>query len=447
MNKHLISPLLLTMLLQACGGSSSSAPEVPVEPVEYTFALTSQLTNVCGVKSAFTDVELLLQDDTWQTLEVYQPDENGVISFVTESEFINYTIVAKDQKGDEAEGLNVVSYYQASSDTSAYYQAQFDNMLDKLNEESCECVTQDLELTHTPFTTQTQVASSLSYESLEIVDASHTLFKGVNVCRVTGEQWPLHSFSILGTDDEQVIFGAAQFINDFTANDEGIWSLAAIIQTKDFPLDMPHQDFNTNQIIGNIKHFPTNVNIVDESLPIFHNHIHKAERYYQSQATVNFTPDNFDPVPVVKTYQQIISTVPEDSFLVKASEQKPAFNDPHFDEIKSDGSYDYSVVSGYSMAVIQYTFRVYDPSTSSIMPAQWTYYGPEKGVLALSVPLPGYEDTFKSDNVEKSYVRLINSIKADTYQDYIKHYQGDHTSDMTSNFVQNIHEASVSRKF
>jgi len=448
LNKYLISPLILSLLLQACGGSSSSTPEVPVEPIEYNFSLTSQLTNTCGVSSAFTEVELLLQDDTWQTIETYKTDENGVISFVTTNEFINYTIVAKDQKGSEAEGLNVVSYYQASSNTPAHYQAQFDELADTLNKESCECITQDLELTHTPFTTQTQVASSLSYDSLEAKDSSHTLFKEVNVCRVIGEQWPLHSFSILGTDADQMAIGAAQFIDDFTANDEGVWSLFAIISTKDFDLVTQHQAFTTNQIIGNTKHFITDVITEDESLPTFYTHDYQSENFYQSQASVTF--DERDSVvrsSVVKTTHQVISTSPEESFAVKANEQRPPIDDIGITEIKPDGSYDYSDV-GFPMAVISYTFLAFEPTTNLLMPAKWTFYGPEKGTLAISAPLTGYEDIIDIETRKEAIdVRLVKSMSTHNYQDYVKYYQDGRTVDMSNDFVKNINEVLLNVEF
>ncbi len=445
MNKYLISPLLLTLLLPACGGSSSDAPEVAVEPVEYTFSLTSQLTNACDVSSAFTEVELLLQDETWQTLDVYQPDENGVISFVTTSEFINYTLVAKDQKDNEAEGLNVVSYYQASSATPAHYQAQFDELMDNA---SCECITQDLELTHTPFTTQTQVTSSLSYDSLEVNDSSHTLFKGVNVCRVIGEQWPLHSFSILGTDADQMAIGAAQFIDDFTANDEGVWSLFAIISTKDFDLVTQHQAFTTNQIIGNTKHFITDVTKEDGSLPTFYTHDYQSENFYQSQASVTF--DERDSVvrsSVVKTTHQVVSTSPQESFAVKANEQRPPIDDIGITEIKPDGRYDYSDV-GFPMAVISYTFLAFEPTTNLLMPAKWTFYGPEKGTLAISAPLTGYEDIIDIETRKEAIdVRLVKSMSTNNYQDYVKYSQDGRAVDMSNDFVKNINEVLLNVEF
>ena len=442
MIKKLILPSFLTLLVQGCGGSSASTPEVPVEPIEYTFSLTSQLTNDCDISSAFSEVELLLQDDTWQTLQRYQADENGVISFTTTDEFINYTLVAKDQKGSEAEGLNVVSFYQASSTTPAYYQAQFDNSLDN---SSCECVTQDLELSHRPFANQASVTSSLSFESWKIIDESHTRFEGVTVCREIDGNWPMHSFSVLGTDANQKEIAAGEFIDDFRG---GAWSLAAFQVADTADLAASHQGFITNQIIANTKHFLAEVVADDESLLIFDTHSYISEAFYQSKASVTFDESSsIFGSSVIKTHHQIISSNAQESFSVKASEQKPAIDDRNFSEIKADGSYDYSAVSGYPMAKIAFTFTAYDPETKLLMPAKWTFYGPEKGMLAISAPLTGYEDIINIDTDKKATdVRLINSIITNNYQDYVKFYQGFGERAMTDDFVRNLNEVEVSIK-
>lgn len=444
-NKYLITPVLLTMLLQGCGGSSSTTPESPVEPVEYTFSLTSKITNDCGVSSAFSDVELLLQDDTWQTIKSYKADETGAISFVTESEFINYTLVAKDQKGNEAEGLNVVSFYQASSATPAHYQARFDESLDNT---SCECVTQNLELSHRPFAIQTSVTSSLSFDSWSATNDSTTLFEGVQVCRTLEGNWPLHSFSVLGTDINQKAIASAEFINDFSVTAEGIWLLSAYQVADSVELVMPHQVFSTNQFIGNTKHFATDVTTEDESLLVFDTHPYISESYYQSQASVLF--DERDSVvrkSVVKTTHQVISTDAQESFAVKANEQRPAIDDIGITEIKSDGSYDYSAVAGFPMAVISYTFLAFDPSTKLLMPAKWTFYGPEKGTLAISGPLTGYDDIIDINTRKEAIdVRLVKSMGTNNYQDYVKHFQGDPV-DMNNDFVKNVSEVQLNVEY
>jgi hypothetical protein len=101
--------LALIGFLSSCGSSSDG--ETPVEPVSLTLSLSSVLFNDCGVEAPFTDIELLLQGSDWQTIEVYKSDENGLITFTTFDENINYTLVAKNQEGNGVEGLNIESYY------------------------------------------------------------------------------------------------------------------------------------------------------------------------------------------------------------------------------------------------------------------------------------------------------------------------------------------------
>ncbi|AAZ27510.1 hypothetical protein [Colwellia psychrerythraea] len=449
MHKHLISPLLLTLLLQGCGGGSSSSPEVPVDPVEYTFSLTAQLTNDCGVASAFSDVELLLQDDTWQTLNTYKADDSGVISFVTTSEFINYTLVAKDQQGSEAQGLNVVSFYQASSATPSHYQAQFDELVDNT---SCECVTQNLELSHRPFVTQLEVTSSLPFDNWKEVDDSTTLFEDVKVCRAVEGEWPLHSFSVKGTDANQKAIAAADFSDDFTENVAGVWTLSAFQVADAVDLVMPHQDFNTNQLIEGTTHFPIAVTKDDDSVLVFSTHDHISKTFYQSQASVTFDESSsIFGSSVIKTHHQLISTIAKDSFLVNANEQKPPIDDRNFSEIKEDGSYDYSAVSGYPVAVISFTFTTFDPTTKLLMPAKWTFYGPEQGMLAISADLTGYTDIINIDTDKKSTdIHLMKSMMTNNYQDYIKYYQAGNTVenalDANNDFVKNLNEVEISIK-
>ncbi len=443
MNKYLLPPLLLTTFLQACGGSSPSTPEVPVEPIEYSFSLTAQLTNACGAKSAFTDIELLLQDDNWQTLNRYSADESGVISFVTTNEFINYTIVAKDQQGTEAEGLNVVSFYQASSNTPAHYQARFDNALDNSN---CECVSQNLELTHRPFTTQAKVTSSLPFDNWLAIDDKTTLFEGVEVCREIDGDWPLHSFSVSGTDNNQKEIASAGFINDFTSDDSSTWQVSAFQVADSVELAAQHQAFNTYQVIGQNKHFSTDIAKEDESILVFDTHNYISEAYYQANASISFDESSsIFGSSVIKTHQQLTSTKKEEALAVKASESKPNIDDRNFSEIKADGSYDYSAVTGYPMAIITFTFTTFDPESKLLMPAKWTFYGPEQGTLAIIAPLEGYEDIISIDTDKKATdVRLIQSLATNNYQDYIKFYQGDYGLDITDEFAKNVNEVEIS---
>ena len=440
---------MLTLFLQGCGGGSSSSPEAPVDPVEYTFSLTAQLTNECGVASAFTDVELLLQDESWQTLNTYKADDSGVISFVTTSEFINYTLVAKEQQGSEAQGLNVVSFYQASSATPSHYQAQFDELIDNT---SCACISKDIQITHRTFAEPEEnvVTSSLNFNDSRAVGDKATLFEGVKVCRTKEGPWPLSSFSISGTDINEKAIAVAKFTDDYEDNVEEILLLAADEVADEAMLAMPHQAFRTNQIIGNSKHFSTAVSKEDESLLVFRTHSHISAADYQSQASVTF--DERDSVvrsSVVKTTHQIISTDAQTSFAVKANEERPPIDDIGITEIKADGSYDYSAVVGFPMAVISYTFIAFEPTTKLLMPAKWTFYGQEKGILAISAPLKGYEKIIdiktKKEAIDVQLIRSNNDNYRD-YQDYVKYFQGNSRVDMSNDFVKDIDEVILNIK-
>lgn len=447
MNKLLLSPLLLAIALQGCGSDSSDGSDTPKDPVEYTFSLNAQLTNDCGVSSAFTEVELLLQDDTWQTLQTYTPDENGMISFVTNNEYINYTVIAKDQKGSDAQGLNVVSYYQASSATPAYYQAQFDENLDN---STCECVTQNLKLFHRPFELQTSVTSSLAYDNWQAVDEDTTLFEGVNVCKTLAGEWPLHSFSVTGLDKNDKQIASADFISDFTATDSGIWQLSAFQVPDEIELNLPHQGFTTNQLIGNTKHFSSDIAEDVEQILVFDTHNYISETFYQSQASFTFTESSsIFGSAVIKTYHQVVSTESQVSFNVEANEKKPSIDDTYFSEIEADGGYDYSAVSGFPASVIVFNFTTYDPDSNLLMPAKWTFYGPNEGTLAISAPLTGYENIIGLDTDKKSTdIWLVKSASATNYQDYIKYYQAGNTVNGSINgsddFVSNVEKIEVS---
>jgi hypothetical protein len=392
------------------------------------------------------DVELLLQDNDWQTIHRYKPNENGVISFVTESKYINYTLVAKDQKGDAPEGLNVVSFYQASSATPAHYQAEFDNVLNRLNEESCECITQNLALEHSPIKIERAVTHSSKIDDWAAIDDSNTLFKGVQVCRIKNEDWPLHSFSVAGLDSSQDLIAVGQFLDlNVGVSDEGVWPLSAILAAKNYGLDYPYQQTKTVQLIDGDKHFATEVVKDEEEILLFSGHKYISQAYYQSQASVTFVlSDGLFKSAVSKNIHQVISTSAEESLALMAGQYQPAFKYPNFDEIKSDGRYDYSAVSGYPMAIINFTLAVSDPITGLPMPVQWTFFGPEKGVLAISVPLTGYEDIINIDSdIKVTNVHLVKSKEANNYQDYIDYYQSDKVLDVTNDFIKNMTAAEL----
>jgi len=428
-NKHVFTTLALTTLLQACGGSGGSSSPARVEPTEYTFSLTSQLSNACGVSVPFSEVTLLLQDDDWQTTASYQADENGMITFTSLQARINYTLVAKNQHADEVEGLNVVSFYQANTTTPAVYHAQFDSQVD---ETSCECVTQDVELKHRPFADRAEVTSSLSFSAWSVIDEQTTLFEDITVCREIGSEWPLASFSVLGRDVNQQVIGAGEFLADFNVNAEGVWSVPAFQVADIIELPRSHESFTTLQIAQDSEYFLQSVEKDQDSLLLFTSHPYISETFYQSQNSVTFqqTSSIFGDT-LIKSHHQVISPAYQQSFEVNASKERPDIDDINFSEIKADGNYDYSAVSGYPMSIISFSYTTYDPQTQLLMPAKWTHYGPAQGKLASSAPLTGYEDIIDEDTSKKSTkVLLQKSAISNNYSDYVDFY---HTGNIVKN--------------
>ena len=113
--QHKKTLLLLSLFgsIQACGGGGGdSSATTPTIPKSYAFSLTSTLTNKCGEKLPYVDVELFIQNSDWSVIEKLQPDASGVFSFTSDSELINYTIAAKTRQIGKAEGLDFVSFNQ-----------------------------------------------------------------------------------------------------------------------------------------------------------------------------------------------------------------------------------------------------------------------------------------------------------------------------------------------
>ncbi|WDE10755.1 hypothetical protein [Thalassomonas haliotis] len=419
-NRYLLACSLLS-LLAGCGSSDSDEDKTPAEPVEQTFSLTSLVTNKCGKESAFTQVELLLQDDNWQLLEKYLPDENGVISFTATTANINYTLVAKNQQGDEQQGLDIVSFYQADSSVAAKYYGRYDLQLDN---SSCQCVTQDVELRHRSFTTRDLVASSLPYAGFEELDEQTTLYRDVEACRIIGESWPVQSFMVMGTDNAGDAIGAADIHDNFDANEGSLWAFSAVEVADEITLGNDQQLMLSAQIIQGSKHFPLTVNEGDSSLILFNSHLYNSEADYISQTNrVYQLKDTFFGTTLTEASHQKISSDYAQSFEVEVSDNKPDVDDENFSELGSDGSYDYSGAGNYPLAVITYTYAAYDVDTG-LFPVKWASYGPDEGVLPSSVPLSGYEDVINDDtDVQLTDIELIRSMSSTDYQDYIRYYQ------------------------
>ena len=417
--------------VQSCGSSSSNDEITPEVPVANTFELSSVLTNKCGVESNFLEVELLLQDDNWQLISRHLPDENGLISLSTDKENINYTLVAKSQQDDGLEGLDIVSFYQADSSLQSKYQARYDNKIDNA---SCECITQDVELRHRSFASREQVFSSLPFESWQAIDAQTTHYKSAEACRVADEAWPITSFMVLGLDSLGTSIGVADISDDFSANDEQLWAFSAVEVGNNVELSGGQQAMTSAQIIQGVEHFPLTVAEGDSSLILFNSHLYSSEARYMTQRNVVYQQsDTFFGSTITESSHQRISTDYSESFDVDVSKSKPDVEENNFSEINADGSYDYSDAGNYPLAVITYTYSAFDPDSGSLLPATWTSYGPDKGILPSAEVLPGYENLINDDtDIKITDIELLQSQNNSAYNDYIRYYQVNRQSNSQS---------------
>lgn len=449
-NKPAILSLISIFFITACGGGSS-ADTSEKTVTNYTFELTASIANACDVKSPFTDVELLVQDDDWQITERYSADANGVISFTSQSEYINYTLVAKSQQGDDVEGLDIKSFYQAVTASSNVYTATYDTLV---NDETCQCITSNLVLNHRTLNTRRDYFSSLPYESTEDIDSSTTQFNNVEVCRESTENWPLASFMVTGESSTQSLIGAANFLASFTADEN--WLLSAIEIPEEITLAANESlAFTSSQLIDHNEHFLINVEIDDESLLVFNSHQYLSEAFYKfyAEQTLAATSTLFSQSSLLST-NKILSTSYDDAYNTEVSVvelDKLDIDYTNFSELSADGRFDYSAINNHPMAIIKFTYSVL-ASTGGYYPVTWTNYNENEGVLASAVALTGYQDLVNEETtiIESSDVTLLRSFNSSDYYDYIGFFQQggslNNDEDITDEFSHNLHFYQVKHK-
>ncbi len=447
LQQHKKALLLLSLFgsLQACGGGGGdSAATTPTVPKSYAFSLTSTLTNKCGEKLPFVDVELFIQNSDWSVVEILQPDASGIFSFSGDSELINYTIAAKTQQTGKAEGLDFVSFHQVKATTAAIYQAQHAAKIDNTN---CECVTKNVEVSHAPISDIAKVNSSAHFTDTEIINSQNTHFNNVEACRIVDGSWPTHSFSIVGIGNNSNVLGAAGFIEDFSEtvindDNEEVWELAAFDGIEEINLNNGHQAFTTHQSFLGLQHFAINVTEDDNMVDLFNSHVYVSETDYQSNAEVVFTEvDSAFGSIKISSQHQVISAVSTTSFAVKASDVKPNVDDVFFSEIDSDWGYDYSDVADYPMAIIAVNYQGFDPITNTPMPVTWKSYGEITGKLPVTTALEGYDDIINDDTlILGTNTILLQSQSTNNYANYLLYYQ----NASNSTFVNDIKSYHIS---
>ena len=440
--------IALALFLQGCGSSSSPAPVEP-EPTEKTFTLTSTIENSCGVISPFTDVDVFLQDENWETLDKYSPDENGVVTFTTFDETINYTVVAKTKIGIAPESYDINSFIQAETTNPVTYQAQHDGNLD---ETGCECITRDVLVEHQPFSLITEMHSSAKNHDAPLeVDSESTLFANVDVCRIVDGEWPVTSFSIIGLNlaSPALKTGSALFLSDFDAGNDAQMSEFARYTTSEFDLPPSHQDFSHNSWIQSAKHLSQDIKATDEEIVLFDSHKYINENLYQSKANFIFEDDDsFYGALLIESTHEKVSSVLSTSFNVAASIIRPDIDEERFTDISADGSYDYSAVTGYPLAIISSN---YSKESGTLINFSWTTHGPAKGLLPVSVTtndgttvksptsvkLIGYETLMDNTRLVSTDTWLLKSVMGNDYNDYISYAQNEKTSSDDVNHLAN----------
>jgi hypothetical protein len=422
--QHKKTMLLCSLIgsLQACGGGGgNSSVTTPTIPKSYEFSLTSTLTNKCGEKLPFVDVELFIQNSKWDVVEKLQPNANGVFSFTSDSELINYTLAAKTQQSGKVEGLELVSFHQVKATTAAVYQAQHSEIIDNTN---CECVTKNVSLQHATITNINQETSSASYSDVTFIDSRNTIFNDVEVCRITGSNWPLHSFSIVGKDNNNDVIGSGAFIEEVFGND--IWEVSAFESSTTEFLKDNHQAFSNEQLINGNSHFFTDVKESDTSVQIFRKHDNVD--LFRSEAEYTFEErPNLNEYLRTSSKQIITSEIYQDSLLVEAEIIVPeAFKDDksmNVIAIKSDGSYDFTTLADFPMAIITIDFQSVNPATNTQMLVNWVTYGPIEGLVPIKVTFPGYESLISDQTHFRIDSEVIQSVSSNTYGDYVSYFQ------------------------
>jgi len=424
MKKQNLITFFLLLFIQSCGSESSD--DVITEPIEYQFQLSAKLENMCGYQKNFTQFEVLLQDEDWQLIEKYPANVDGQVSFTVAKEKINYTIVANTQQGEQDEGLDITSYHQVSTSTPASYIAQFDSLLDNSN---CECLTQDVELQHRGFSTINTVSASFSYESWQRINDQKTYFTDAEVCRVVGDEWAMQSIAVRGLDTGDNAIGVASLLTDFISNEDGIWQSAAVEVADIVALPQNHVAFDMRQVFANGEHFYAEVNDASE-LPVFISHPYVSEsQYYSMAGNVFESLSTIFGDSIFSSHHQIKSSLYDEAFGVTPESKQPNIDNASFSELGSDGSYDYSALSGYPFVEITFAYEADMAESDTLMPVTWTMYGPIEGMLPFSVEQSGVENIINSDTrIQTTDIKIIKSSMSNRYDDYIRYYQGNDDS-------------------
>ncbi|MCG7530894.1 hypothetical protein MHM98_05925 [Psychrobium sp. MM17-31] len=436
--------IALSSTLIACGGGSDSGSGDSLKPpTTYTFTLNAKTINKCGVEQPVANADFYLQDSEWALVSSHQTDANGQISITTTDKTINYTIAKEQLNNGNVANVELRSFIDVNSASQATVVFENPQLSD---DSSCQCQTQDLDLSYSLVSSVDKLASSAAFASAAVIDASNARFSDVEVCRESDKAWPNESFMVVATNSQDNLTAFSGFSNSFDATPGENWRLNT--NAIAIALDVDHtklQQLTTAQLIDNKLHFDFTAKQNDSQTIVFDNHAQSDNATYYGQA-VNVHQESVSIVGkvIVKSFHTRLSAQYEDTVALTPALEAPVVDTVIFSEVSADGSYDYSKVDGYS--AIHFTTKVNadHPQSSGKIPTTWHVYGPMAGKLPVADTLEKYS-YIKRDiaTIETLHVEMFASDSASSYDSFINAFSKGsayQTSGVLSNYRTHLLE-------
>ncbi|MCF4010888.1 hypothetical protein [Rheinheimera sp. UJ63] len=201
----IIAGLITGCLLSACGGGSSSSPDVPSGNGNgsgnstLTFQANVIQETMCGTTSSSSNAELLVHDQNWKVLSRHKADATGKISAsITGASNANISLITFST-GSNAEFV-----------VSSYAQHPVVNLgtilIPGKTQQGCECQSTNVRVTSSVGTLNTSSVQLTGFSSPEqrktLLSNNEVMFEQVGLCRATNGSWPLlTAFANNGTPD------------------------------------------------------------------------------------------------------------------------------------------------------------------------------------------------------------------------------------------------------
>ena len=422
--------IALSSTLVACGGGSSGGSDDKLTPpTTYTFTLNAKVINQCGIEQPVANADFYLQNVQWGLVSAHQTDANGQVSITTTEQTINYTVAKEQLTNGAVSNVELRSFIDVN--TTGQATIVFDNP-QLADNTSCECQTQDLDLSYSLVSSVDSLASSAQFASSNTIDPSNARFSDVEVCRVTGKAWPNESFMVVATNSQDNLTAFSGFRNSFDATPGENWRLNT--NAIAIALDVDHtkvEQLTAAQLINNKLHFNFTAKQNDAQVIVFDNHAQSDNATYYGRG-VNIHQESASIVGKVsvKSFHTHLSNQYESTVNLSPAIVAPEVDTVIFSEVSPDGSYDYSKVDGYS--AIHFTTQVGadHPQSNTKVPTTWHVYGPMTGTLPVADTLEKYSyikhdiatienltvEMFSNDTVT-NYDSFISAFsKGDTYQ-------------------------------